>query len=67
LQASERGAAWEGIILLFLTDFEGFLTPNAPVDFVVFGQVCSPGHSFMAGNIYKRGQNRDCVGGGANG
>jgi hypothetical protein len=48
--------AWspaKGKILPFPTDFEGFLTLLNPVDFVVFSQVCPPGHSFLDGNVYK--------------
>jgi hypothetical protein len=52
----------EGKILLFPADSEGFFNPQTPVDFVVLGRVCLPGHSFLARNVYKRGQNRDCVG-----
>jgi hypothetical protein len=47
------GVANGGKILPFPADFEGFLTPKSPVDFVVFGQVCPPGHSFLVRKVYK--------------
>jgi hypothetical protein len=43
----------KGKILPFPADFEGFFTLYTSVDCAVFGQVCFPGHSFLAGNVYK--------------